>query len=98
MEVLCVLGDSTFSVMFFFECYGDHRNLHVLTHSFPTRRSSDLLPRWERVASVWAHRAFYLLLILLPLTGLMAVSGGAEADGRTSTPLLGGIQIGRAHV
>src|SRR3546814_18486706 len=23
--------------------YGDHRELHVLTHSFPTRRSSDLL-------------------------------------------------------
>src|SRR3546814_7465728 len=31
--------------MFFFEGYGDHRDLHVLTHSFPTRRSSDLLPR-----------------------------------------------------
>src|SRR3546814_9429265 len=29
-------------VYFFFECYGDHRDLHVLTHSFPTRRSSDL--------------------------------------------------------
>src|SRR3546814_1622779 len=27
---------------FFFYCYGDHRDLHVLTHSFPTRRSSDL--------------------------------------------------------
>src|SRR3546814_15619254 len=26
----------------FFEGYGDHRDLHVLTHSFPTRRSSDL--------------------------------------------------------
>src|SRR3546814_12468887 len=24
------------------ECYVDHRDLHVLTHSFPTRRSSDL--------------------------------------------------------
>src|SRR3546814_4795707 len=28
--------------MFIFECYGDHRDLHVLTHSFPTRRSSEL--------------------------------------------------------
>src|SRR3546814_8253761 len=28
---------------FFFICTGDHRYLHVLTHSFPTRRSSDLL-------------------------------------------------------
>src|SRR3546814_1987702 len=27
---------------FFFSCYGDNRDLHVLTHSFPTRRSSDL--------------------------------------------------------
>src|SRR3546814_14576016 len=30
-------------VMFFFEGYGNHRDLHVLTHSFPTRRSSDLV-------------------------------------------------------
>src|SRR3546814_4434887 len=28
--------------LFFFYWYGDHRDLHVLTHSFPTRRSSDL--------------------------------------------------------
>src|SRR3546814_3483770 len=26
----------------FFYWHGDHRDLHVLTHSFPTRRSSDL--------------------------------------------------------
>src|SRR3546814_14988085 len=26
-----------------FYCYRDHRDLHVQTHSFPTRRSSDLL-------------------------------------------------------
>src|SRR3546814_3899716 len=45
--------------LFFFKGYGDHRDLHVLTHSFPTRRSSDLaaqengtttpvVPRMER--------------------------------------------------
>src|SRR3546814_392670 len=28
--------------VFFFSCYGDHLDLHVLTHSFPTLRSSDL--------------------------------------------------------
>src|SRR3546814_12414283 len=33
---------SGFSFFFFSWC-GDHRDLHVLTHSFPTRRSSDLL-------------------------------------------------------
>src|SRR3546814_10976797 len=31
------------SLFFFFYRYGHHRDLHVLTHSFPTRRSSDLL-------------------------------------------------------
>src|SRR3546814_13116987 len=34
----------------FFYGDGDHLNLHVLTHSFPTRRSSDLaanLPVWQ---------------------------------------------------
>src|SRR3546814_16646267 len=29
--------------LFFLSFYGDRRDLHVLTHSFPTRRSSDLL-------------------------------------------------------
>src|SRR3546814_9917374 len=31
-------------LFFFFYGYGYHLNLHVLTLSFPTRRSSDLLP------------------------------------------------------
>src|SRR3546814_6337378 len=31
-----------------FERYGDHRDLHVLTHSFPTRRSSDLFQQFLR--------------------------------------------------
>src|SRR3546814_14717915 len=31
-----------YSTFFFFLGYGDHRDLNVLTHSFPTRRSSDL--------------------------------------------------------
>src|SRR3546814_2294805 len=29
-------------LLFFFYCYGNHRDRHVLTHAFPTRRSSDL--------------------------------------------------------
>ena len=36
------------------------------------------LPRWERFFAVWNHRLFYVLLIVLPLTGLLAVSGRAE--------------------
>src|SRR3546814_15018153 len=34
---------------FFFLCSADHRDLHVLTHSFPTRRSSDLFGNALRV-------------------------------------------------
>jgi len=48
------------------------------------------LPRWERRAAVWMHRAFYFLLIVIPLTGLVAVSG--KADGPT-TSLVGGLQL-----
>lgn len=48
------------------------------------------LPRWERIVAVWNHRLFYFLLIVLPLTGLVAVS--AYATGPT-TPLIGGIPL-----
>src|SRR3546814_19544250 len=34
---------SEISVWCFYNLYGDHRDLPVLTHSFPTRRASDLL-------------------------------------------------------
>src|SRR5437879_9854278 len=33
------MSGSSFHLSFFFSCYGDHRDLH----SFPTRRSSDLV-------------------------------------------------------
>src|SRR3546814_11561046 len=36
----------------FFKEDGDHRELHVLTHSFPTRRSSDLEDRTHIAAQV----------------------------------------------
>jgi len=36
------------------------------------------VPRWERALAVWNHRIFYFMLIALPLTGLLAVSGRAE--------------------
>src|SRR3546814_1679389 len=48
-------------ILFFFEFTGDHRDLPVLTHSFPTRRSSDLaalpaVPRRHRRAGVRQDR------------------------------------------
>src|SRR3546814_16464007 len=42
MTIFCPKCTIVLSVLFFFSCYGDHRERHVLTHSFPTRRSSDL--------------------------------------------------------
>lgn len=47
-------------------------------------------PKWRRFAAVWTHRLFYILLIVLPLTGLAAVSGRAE-DGWV--PLQLGLRI-----
>jgi cytochrome b561 len=52
---------------------------------FPTE-----LPPWRRTAAVWNHRAFYFLLIVLPLTGLIAVSGMSPNG---TTQLIGGITI-----
>lgn len=47
-------------------------------------------PKWQRFVAVWNHRLFYILLIVLPLTGLAAVSGRAE-DG--TVPLLFGLSL-----
>src|SRR3546814_5919272 len=41
-------------VSFFYDGYGDHLDLHVLTHSFPTRRSSDL-PAKGSMGKGWYH-------------------------------------------
>ena len=47
-------------------------------------------PKWRRFFAVWNHRIFYVLLLVLPLTGLAAVSGRAE-DGWV--PLQLGLRI-----
>jgi cytochrome b561 len=43
-------------------------------------------PQLKRMIAVWSHRLFYLLLIALPMTGLIAVSDGAK-DGMVSLQL-----------
>jgi cytochrome b561 len=48
------------------------------------------MPRWDRALAVWSHRILYALLILLPLTGLAAVSG---KPGQTTVELLWGLTI-----
>lgn len=56
-----------------------------LTHKPPPYPPQ--LPGWERHLAVWNHRIFYALLIVIPLTGLIAVSG----RGGGTTELVGGI-------
>src|SRR3546814_18012872 len=41
--LVTLLFSLSVNMFFFFYCYGVHRDLHLLTPSFPTRRSSDLL-------------------------------------------------------
>jgi cytochrome b561 len=46
------------------------------------------MPSWRRQAAVWSHRLLYFLTIVVPLTGLIAVS-----DRGPTTPLVGGIPL-----
>ena len=48
------------------------------------------LPKWDRFVAVWSHRIVYAALILLPLTGLIAVSASAD-NGMVN--LLWGLQL-----
>src|SRR3546814_11413452 len=89
-----------FYYVFFFYCYVDHRNLHVLTHSFPTRRSSDL------------GLAILVLLFVSPLCALSSALFSVRVGHHVlltavAAPLLvwglprlrlRGTEIGRAHV
>lgn len=59
-------------------------------------------PKWERRFAVWNHRAFYFLIIALPLTGLAAVSkratnGMTELAAGTWFPVVPIPAIGGAH-
>lgn len=58
--------------------------------SNPPPAFSPDVPSWERIAAVWNHRLFYLLLIGLPIGGYVAVSGFA---GGKPTTLVGGITV-----
>src|SRR3546814_10066628 len=57
-------------VSFFGYIYGDHRDLHIRTHSFPTGRSSDLSMAWAWLPSPTARiSASYRAAIMRPLSG-----------------------------
>src|SRR3546814_18846419 len=64
---------------FFFFCYCDHLDLHVLTHSFPTRRLSDrwMGLRYMAVAGIIIN----LVLMVLNLIPLPPLDGGRVLTG-----------------
>src|SRR3546814_14488394 len=55
MSIVGGCGKSRVSSCVYCKGHGDHRDLHVLKHSFPTLRSSDLLknPAWRRAADLY---------------------------------------------
>src|SRR5688572_31861066 len=73
--------------LFFFQCYGDHRDLH----SFPTRRSSDLALTQSGVSVLIAARGFrstdYVELLLGLVPELTATGTGPIQADRKSTRL-----------
>src|SRR3546814_8623820 len=47
--------------MLFFYRYGAHRDLHVLTHAFPPRRSSDLRHNYRLARELGGHKALAVI-------------------------------------
>src|SRR3546814_15820444 len=65
----------------FFELYGGHRDLHVLTHSFPTRRSSDLARSGGFVSRVYARAPGDVVRAGAPIADLLLPEwGGAQTE------------------
>src|SRR5687767_15848812 len=76
---LCPCRSTFVLLLFFFSWYGGHRDLH----SFPTRRSSDLLP--GRVAQV-------VVVVLVPMP-----IGGHRREIADSQPLPGEVPRSEEH-
>src|SRR3546814_16266833 len=62
--------------IFVLKLTGHHRDLHVLTHSFPTRRSSDLM----------AH-GYLLSSFISPLSNIRTDEYGGSLENRMRFPL-----------
>src|SRR3546814_2290083 len=71
--------------------YGDHRDLHGLTHSFPTRRSSDLKrPQRIRVAPIRAGSATMRKMIQLVSAAALLIGISTPASAAVTICLGGG--------
>src|SRR3546814_12267903 len=97
-------------VCFVYKLFRDHLDLHGLTHSFPTRLSSDITLDWPGT-SKYSYTSFGSWSGSLPMghnNGVVAygiptsapdmpVTGSASYNGEIRG-LTNGEQIGRAHV
>src|SRR3546814_15985200 len=81
-------------MLLLFKGYGYHRDLHVLTHSFPTRRSSDLLAQIERAIVATKEQRVGAGGDRRFRRGEDAERHAADDDGRCHQRQ----EIGRAHV
>src|SRR6188768_2535102 len=70
-ESIAEEGPAALILRFFFLRDGDHRDLHVDCHSFPTRRSSDLRQQFvqDDAGRVLVRRGLRLALLALRLLG-----------------------------
>src|SRR3546814_5280461 len=74
--------------MLCFKLYGYHRDLHVLTHSFPARRSSDLPVLIEHSVSVGGavrRPGAYPVAGAISAAALISASDGVVANVRGAT-------------
>src|SRR3546814_18907825 len=79
------------TLLLFFGWYGSRRDLHVLTHSFPTRRSSALTMVTVRGKTGPRDGFIHTDSLTKIVTMLVYLNEPWEAAG-------GRLQIGRAHV
>src|SRR3546814_11946360 len=67
---------------FFVVCYCDLRVLHVLTHSFPNRRTSDLMAlAWRKIAG----GAVEIILLSLVISNKLAIDQLRDSRNRTGS-------------
>src|SRR3546814_18020124 len=80
---------------FFFYWYGDHRDLHGLTHSFPTRRSSDLAARSSCGEAGGRREMSGMRIVIL---GLSLSSSWGNGHATTWRALIRGLAARGPHV
>src|SRR3546814_11983021 len=100
MFVDALLHPVIYYLFFFFVLvYGAHRDLHVLTHSFPTLRSSDLgvVVTRRRIGHPWQEFSWHATEAIpgAPKVAEWRLLRQAEAE---TAYLAATLQIGRAHV